>query len=108
MRVSLHLCTHEKIEEFQLLKFEDPHTALVWMGKRAEGRIMDGAIDGREGGEGEGGGGGARMPFWFDRPTDFHSLRGIFQSLNRKEGSAEPTSRRRGQNSQKTLHKKVS
>ena len=48
MRVSLHLCTHEKIEDFQLLKFEDPHIALVWMGKRAEGRIRDGAIDGRE------------------------------------------------------------
>ena len=73
MRVCLHLCTHEKIEDFQLLKFEDPHIALVWMGKRAEGRIMDGAIDGREGGEG-GVGGGARMPFWFDRPTDRLSL----------------------------------
>ena len=52
MRVCLHLCTHEKIEDFQLLKFEDPHIDLVWMGKRAEGRIRDGAIDGREEKEG--------------------------------------------------------
>ena len=104
MRVCLHLCTHEKIEDFPLLKFEDPHIALVWMGKRAEGRIRDGAIDGWAGGEGGRRGEDALLV----RPTDFHSLRGIFQSLNRKERSAEPTSRRRGQNSQKTLHKKVS
>ena len=50
MRFCLHLCTYEKIEDFQLLEFEDPHIALVWMGKRAEGRIRDGAIDGWAGG----------------------------------------------------------
>ena len=58
------------MEDFQLLKFEDPHIALVWMGKRAEGRIMDGAIDGREGGEGGEGGGGAREDALLVRPTD--------------------------------------
>ena len=61
---------HELVEEFQLSKFVDPHIALVWMGKRAEGRIRDGAIDGWAGGEGGRRGEDALLV----RPTDRLSL----------------------------------